>query len=371
MKIGLLTACYHPVINGVTRMVMLTAQTLHAMGHEPTIFALGPAHPQDEPYVVRSPGRIMGDSGYYFATRYTAVARTKLAKMDILHAHHLWMSLDFAHRYAQNQPVIYTNHTRYDIYAGEYLPLLPAGLAHQLGKRLMHWMWPRQTKRCAAVISPSAHVKQIMEAYGVRAPITVIPNGIERKTLLSHPSQTDLNIPSEKITAIYVGRLASEKRILFLLDRFAQACQTTPQLHLLLLGDGLQRQEVTARIAQPDLQPHVTDYGWIPYDQIGRYLTAADFFITASLSEVHPLTVLEAMTAGLPIAAPPADWVRDCVPDSAGLFTTDLADNIAKLAQDHTLRQQMGHAAQEASIPFDIENTTQQTITLYQHVSSQ
>ena len=63
MHIGMVTACYKPVINGVTRMVALYKHHLEALGHEVTIFTLGEPDPAgDEPGVVRSPAVSLGSA---------------------------------------------------------------------------------------------------------------------------------------------------------------------------------------------------------------------------------------------------------------------------------------------------------------------
>ena len=102
MRIGMVTACYKPVINGVTRMVSLYKQHLEAAGHEVTIFTLGDPDPNDESGVVRSPGIMLGDYGYYISMRYSSEAQALLQQMDIIHCHHLFMSVEMAHRYGRS-----------------------------------------------------------------------------------------------------------------------------------------------------------------------------------------------------------------------------------------------------------------------------
>ena len=120
MRIGMVTACYKPVINGVTQMVSLYKQYLEQLRHEVTVFTLGKPDPQgDEAGVIRSPGLPLGQTGYYFGIRYTREAQSRLMTMDVLHGHHLFMSVEMAHRYS-HAPLVYTNHTRYDLYAAAY-----------------------------------------------------------------------------------------------------------------------------------------------------------------------------------------------------------------------------------------------------------
>ena len=102
MKIGMVTACYKPVINGVTRMVALYKEALEELGHEVTVFTLGEPDPAGEDAnVVRSPAIPLGKTGYYATFGYNREARERLREMDIIHCHHLLMSVEMAHRYGQ------------------------------------------------------------------------------------------------------------------------------------------------------------------------------------------------------------------------------------------------------------------------------
>ncbi|MCB0034228.1 MAG: glycosyltransferase, partial [Anaerolineales bacterium] len=316
MKIGMVTACYKPVINGVTRMVDLYQQWLRQAGHEVTIFTLGePDVVGDESNVIRSPAWAVGDTGYYAAARYTTEAQKRLQEMDIIHCHHLIMSVEFAHRYGR-APIIYTNHTRYDLYTAVYtravLPFLPENLI----EKAMHTMWPKLTDVCDVIISPSASVKQVMRKFGVRRPIRVIENGVDLRPLLNptHPRcKQTFGLQTEHVLAVYVGRLSPEKNLPTLLDEFMQAYQQRPELRLLLIGDGPLTNKLKQRVQTAGLDKAILFAGAIPYDEVGNYLAAADLFVTASVSEVHPLTVIEAMAAGLPIAGREAPGVSDSV----------------------------------------------------------
>ena len=370
MKIGMVTACYKPVINGVTRMVSLYKQELEALGHEVTVFTLGDPDPAgEEPGVVRSPAIPVGD-GYYISMRYTNRAQSLLAEMEIIHCHHLFMSVEMAHRYGRC-PIVYTNHTRYDLYTGTYVALpQPAADA------IMRQVWPEVTDQADVVITPSESVRQIMLDFGVRQPIQVIENGVDLRLLQQTASpipRHELGIPENAIALIYVGRLSTEKNLDVLLDQFAIAQDIVPELHLVLVGKGALEPVLAEQVRRLKLTRHVHFAGAVAFDTIPRYLTAADFFVTASVTEVHPLTIIEAMAAGLPVAAPAAPGIVDTVESGvSGLLTEDPARGLAAamvgLALNETQRKRMGAAAQQASERFDIRRTVSQTVALYEHL---
>ena len=367
MKIGMVTSCYKPVVNGVTHMVSLYKQELEALGHEVYVFTLGLPDPDGEDEnVIRSPAIPFKD-GYYMSVRYSREAQKLMYQMDILHCHHLIMSVELAHRYA-NCPVVYTNHTRYDLYASSMTPL-----SQPAADVLMRQIWPEFSDFADVVITPSDSVRQVMLDFGVRRPIEVIENGVDLVSFrnpVAPKSKTDLGIPETAVLAVYLGRLAPEKNLFTLLEQFATAHDILPDLHLALGGRGELEDDLRRYVEQLDIAPYVHFGGSIAYEDVPNYLAAADFFVTASMTEVHPLTVIEAMAAGLPVAAPIAPGIIDTVTAGETGFLvrdpdTGLAAAIVGLALDGERRQVMGQNAQAASTRYDIKNTVQRTCALY------
>lgn len=367
MKIGMVTACYKPVINGVTRMVTLYKEALERLGHEVTVFTLGEPDPAGEDdNVIRSPAMPLGKTGYYATFGYNREARERLREMDIVHCHHLFMSVEMAHRYG-HCPIVYTNHTRYDLYTGAY-----TALPQQAADAMMRQIWPEFTDYCDVVITPSASVRDVMRDFGVRRPIRVIPNGIALEPFWQPAapcSRASLGVPTDAILAVYTGRLASEKNVARLLEQFALARDVEPALHLLLLGHGPAEPELRQRAGAPALEGAVHFAGSVPYHEVGNYLAAADLFVTASVSEVHPLAVIEGMAAGLPVAAISSPGIADSVEHGQTGFLSrtpaGLGAAIVALAANAPRRKGMGQAARAASSRYDIRNTVAETLALY------
>lgn len=373
MRIGMVTACYKPVINGVTRMVSLYKQYMEAAGHEVTIFTLGDADPYDEPGVVRSPGLMLGEYGYYISMRYTKEAQTLLQEMDIIHCHHLFMSVEMAHRYGRS-PIVYTNHTRYDLYTGSF-----TSIPQPAADAIMRQIWPDFTDYADVVITPSASVRDVMLEFGVRRPIELIENGVNLRPF-HYPSQplskTDLNVPETAVLVTYVGRLSPEKDVDILLEQFAIAKDVVPNLYLMIMGSGSSQPDLEKQAQQLGIPDNVLFTGPIAYEQVGNYLAAADLFATASVTEVHPLTVIEAMAAGLPAVAISSPGIVDIVESGkSGLLTTKPAGGLAAalvgLASNETQRKQMAQAARENSERYSIEKTIQRTLELYERLQKE
>jgi glycosyltransferase involved in cell wall biosynthesis len=289
--------------------------------------------------------------------------------MDIIHCHHLFMSVEMAHRYGWC-PIVYTNHTRYDLYTGAY-----TALPQPAADVIMRQIWPDFTDFCDVIITPSASVRDVMREFGVRRPIRVIPNGIALEPFwqpAAPRSRASLGIPGDAVLAVYAGRLAAEKSIHQLLEQFALARDVEPSLHLMLIGQGPAEAELRQQSVQLNVGGKVHFAGSVPYLEVGDYLAAADFFVTASISEVHPLTVIEAMAAGLPVAAIVSPGIVDTVePGCTGYMSSrpaGLAAAMVALATNPSRRQEMGRAARSASSRYDINKTVRQTLDLYEEL---
>jgi len=170
----------------------------------------------------------------------------------------------------------------------------------------------------------------------------------------------------------YMGRVAPEKNLEFLLQAFAGAARTIPNVYLLILGGGQKEYEEKLRLMPGELgiESRVRFTGMIPYDQLPSYLAMCDVFVTASVTEVHPYSVIEAMATGLPIMGIDSPGVGDSVEDGvSGLISTeDIASFTAKLTYlclNKSLQKKMGAAALEASEEFSVESTTKIMIGHY------
>ncbi len=369
MHIGLVTACYEPVVNGVTRMITLYKSHLEAAGHRVSVFTLGRrSHGAEARGIYRSPAIPLGSSGYYFTTGYTKQARRILAEVDVIHCHHLLMGLEFAKRYGRG-PIVYTNHTRYDLYTGAY-----TGLPQNVADGLLMRIWPYMTDFCHTIISPSKSLKRILREFGVRKPIVVIHNGIEIDCYRRKP-QIDVrqlyNIPVGATLFVNVSRLSPEKRPLTLLREFAEIAKISPSYHLLLVGSGASSRQLKRLVGELGLINQVSFAGAITPEYIPDYLTAADVFVTASVSEVHPLAVIEAMAAGLPVVGISSPGLKDTVEhESSGLLSSNDAGALAlamtQLGQSRDKRLAIGATAQKMSQRFDIRITVERTLDVYQ-----
>ena len=367
---------YKPHVSGITNYIDLNKRYIEKAGHEVFVFTFGDQdYHDDELRVIRSPGLPIVNSGYYLSFSYNRAAKKLLQSMDIVHVHHPFLSGRLALHYCEplRIPIIFTNHTRYDLYAQAYLPLLPDEISDSFLQAYM----PPFCEAMNLVISPSAGMANILREMNVTAPIAVIPNGVELQLFYkAEPqSRTDFDFTPDDILLIYTGRLATEKNISFLLQAFAGVAQALDHVYLVVVGGG-QKQieteilEITAKLK---IEHRVRFTGMVTYENLPSYLAMCDAFVTASVTEVHPLSVIEGMASGLPIMGIVSPGLSDIVEDgkTGFLATEDLPAFTAKLTRlclDATLRKQMGNAARQASTRYAIERTTQIMLDHYERL---
>jgi len=372
MRIGMMADTYKPYVSGVTNYIDLNKRYLEKDGHEVYVFTFSePDHADNEQRVIRSPGLPLADTGFFLSLRYSREAKKLLQSMDLVHVHHPFLSGRLALHYCHQEhiPIVFTNHTRYDLLAQAYIPMLP----EEISEGFLQAYMPSFCEAVDLVISPSPGMEKVLRELEVESHIEIVPNGVELTRFFNAEplSRLDYGFTDDDILLIYSGRLAPEKNLDFLLLAFAGVIQAVENVQLLIVGDGPMKQELQ-KLAQ-DLQ--ITDAvqftGLISYDSIPGYLAMCDAFTTASVTEVHPLSVIEAMGAGLPVMGIYSPGVGDTVEDGVTGFlsTKNLPAFTAKLTRlclQNQFRQKMGRAARKTSSRYAIEHTTQLMLTHYE-----
>lgn len=366
MRIGMMADTYKPYVSGITTYIDLNKRALEEAGHEVFVFTFGDLDYQDnEPRVVRSPGVPLADTGFYLSLRYKTAHKKLLQTMDVVHVHHPFLSGRLALRYCRPKqiPVIFTNHTRYDLYAQARLPLMPVEVSQSMLQAYM----PDFCSAVDLVISPSPGMEKVLRQYGVEGHIEVVPNGANLTPFHNAKPfpRAEFGFKEDDILLVYAGRIAPEKNIEFLLQSFAGVSKVIPNVHLLIIGGGQKEHEEALKPIPEELgiQDRVHFTGMIPYDKLPSHLAVCDAFVTASVTEVHPFTVIEAMAAGLPIVGIVSPGVGDSVVDGeSGLLSTeDIASYTAKLTYlclNRDLQKKMGATARAVSEQYSIERTT-------------
>jgi glycosyltransferase involved in cell wall biosynthesis len=376
MRIGMMADTYKPYVSGVTNYIDLNKRYLESYGNEVYIFTFSePDYEDDEARIIRSPGLPLADTGFFLSLRYSREAKNLLQSMDVVHVHHPFLSGRLALHYCHHKhiPIVFTNHTRYDMMAQAYLPILP----DEISEGFLQAYMPSFCEAVDLVVSPSSGMEKVLRKLDVESHIEIVPNGVELSRFIQAKplSRTEYGFTDDDILLIYTGRLAPEKNLDFLIMSFAGVLQAVENVRLLLVGDGPMREELQNLAMDLQIAEDVTFTGLIPYANLPGYLAMCDIFVISSISETFGLVIVEAMGSGLPVMGIHSPGVSDIIEDGKTGFisTRDQPAFTAKLTRlclQKQLRQKMGKAARKASKKYDIELTTQMMLERYEKLAN-
>ncbi len=378
MRIGMMVDLYKPYISGVTIYVEINRRYLEEMGHDVFIFTFSgdKDYVDDESNVYRSPGLPITEG---FALNFVHRRNIKrvIQSMDIVHVHHPFISGQLALRYCKplNIPVVFTNHTRYDLYAQTYAPVF----TKEISQTFIQTYLPRFCSRVDMIVSPSKGMADILQTLKIDAPITVVPNGVDIgkfRQAKDHFKRGKFGFSDRDVLFVYAGRLAAEKNLPLVINCFNAVAQSVDNAHLLIIGSGTVEDHLQELANQTPSADRIHFTGRIPYDELPEYLSMCDIFVTASTSEVHPLSVIEAMASGLPVLGIDSPGIGDTVEDGVtGLLSTNdpmlFTAKMMRLCLDRDLRNSMRIAAVKASESYSIERTGAIMLSHYERLVNQ
>jgi glycosyltransferase involved in cell wall biosynthesis len=276
-------------------------------------------------------------------------------RVDLVHAHQYTpFFYALVSRFLYRRPrVLFTEH-------GRHHPDYPRR------KRLLaNWLLLQRRDR---VVGVGQAVRQaLISNEGMPADrVEVIYNGIDLTAFSSTGScreavRRELGLGTNDLVAVQVARLDYLKDHATAIRALAHVVQRRPDAHLLLVGEGPEREAIQSWVRERGLEAHIHLLGL--RSDIPRLLCAADLFLLTSISEGIPLTIIEAMAASLPVVATRVGGVPEMVEDGrTGLLAAPgddaaLAQGILNLADDSLLREEMGQLGRAACLARFSEDT--------------
>lgn len=234
------------------------------------------------------------------------------------------------------------------------------------------------TSRTDLNISVSESNKQSGRQFIKGFESVVVNNGIDQKRFDPKKTYKDIrkefNIPAEKILVLFLARFTAHKQPLALIKAFTGAVQRNNRLHLLMVGDGDQKQEAVELIAKEGTGDQIT---LVPFRlDVPDIIAAADIYVLPSLWEGLPIALLEAMAMGKAVIGTKVDGTSEVIQDQEnGLLiptenlVKELEEKLVLLSQDETLRQSLQQKAiTTVNEKYNAVNMTRQIEGLYSQV---
>jgi glycosyltransferase involved in cell wall biosynthesis len=191
--------------------------------------------------------------------------------------------------------------------------------------------------------------------------VQVIYNGVDlsafaREAADRESLRREMGIGDEDLLILQVARLDHLKDHATAVRTLERVVRHRPDARLVLVGEGPELGVIQEEVRRRKLEPYVRLLGL--RKDVPRLLPAADLFLLTSISEGIPLTVIEAMIAGVPVVATRVGGVGEIVEDGrTGLLAPagddgTLAEHVLRLANDRNLRRQMGQHGWERGRTF-------------------
>lgn len=357
MRVLMVSDVYFPRVNGVSTSIETFRRTLAAQGVEVRLVVPRYGDEPDEEGIVRVAGRPVPGDCEDRLVGWQAMQQAVLAEArncDLIH-----VQTPFVAHYAGLKagqtlgiPVIATYHTLFEEYLQHYARYVPAGWLKGLARRFSR----RQCNDLDAVVVPSTAMRQRLESYGVTTPLHVLPTGIPIAQFARGDGMAfrlKRGIAEDRPMALFVGRVAHEKNIAFLLEALLDARKLCPDVLLVIAGEGPAMGDLQALVGELGLQRSVSFIGYLDRRQdLPDCYAAADVFVFASRTETQGLVLLEAMAAGVPVIALAEMGTVDILAPGRGAFSPPAEPRAFGEALGHFLSRPTAwrHLANEAPI---------------------
>jgi glycosyltransferase involved in cell wall biosynthesis len=373
VRIAEVSTRYPPGPGGVERHVQQVSRRLARDGHEvhvltSDLYSEFPWKRLDRtvPRAVREDGfaierlpvwSLPGEAHYpFFRGLPEALAR---AKPEIVHAHTYGThQTTIARRFrtSTRTPYVVTAHFHpiWSIHGGWW--------RHRLRGFYDHLLSGPTLAEASRVIVQTREEERLLRVLGKPlAPIEIIPPGY---TPYADPSSGEQRSFSRAFDLsgpfiLFVGRLASNKGLLELLDAFDPLARRVPDVTLVVIGeDGGMRREMEARIAERNLETRVRLTGYVADEALLRSaFQEATLFVLPSEYEAFGLVLLEALAQGTAVIGSRVGGIPEVLDDGkAGVLVPPneprlLGDAIAALYEDPERRKALGTYGRDHVVP--------------------
>lgn len=331
MRIGLFTDTYPPFINGVSTSVEMLKNALEKKNHEVYLVTVNDSSIKydydEENHILKIPSIPIGLYDYRLSRIYSLkmINLIKSWNLDVIHSH-TELGIGICARLVAKQfniPLIHTYHTMYK----DYTHYVTHGHFDKSSKKIVEYLtkFYCDTTATELIVPTNKTYRLFKENYKFEKNIHIIPTGIEVDRFFKenvNKKEVDrlrknLNLSKRDTVIIFVGRLAQEKNIEFLLNAEKKIINNHSNIKLLIVGDGPDKEKLEMFSRKLGIEENVIFTGKVAWDDMPVYYQLANFFATASKTETQGLTVIEAMAAGItPV----------CIHDEA--FLTAITDNL-------------------------------------------
>ena len=384
MKILMLTDVYFPRVNGVSTSIQIFRRELRELGHE--IWVVAPEYGQptaDERDIDRIISRrvLFDPEDRMMQPRLLArrLESFQHSNFDLVHVQTPFVAHYAGLRLARRLgiPCVETYHTFFEEYLFHYLPILPKGVWRAVAR----WLSRRQCNHLDGLVVPSQAMLEVLVRYGVRTKMRVIPTGMPEDNFQEGDGvafRAQHGIDRDQPVLVYVGRVAFEKNIEFLLRVVHVLKRTThPDVMLIVAGEGPAKNRLRRQGSALGLERNLRFVGYLARGaDLSSCYQAGDVFVFASRTETQGLVLLEAMSLGVPVVSTAVMGARDILAAGRGALIAEedilhFAAQVRRLLDDAELRRRLGEEGRVYAGQWTARGPAQALLAFYQDLLDQ
>jgi len=383
VKILMISDVYFPRVNGVSTSIATFRREFEALGHE--VHLIAPDYGKvtdDERNIHRIPSRYLPmdpeDRMIKSGPVRVLLPWLRKLKFDLVHIHTPFVAHYLGVRLARELgvPRVETYHTFFEEYLYYYVPFLPKPLMRFLARRFSG----HQCNNLDGLVVPSGEMLRRLREYGIHSPAEVIPTGLEPETFELGDGaafRAKHGISPGQPVLTYIGRVAFEKNIGFLLQVTAALKPRFPDLRLVIAGEGpalasLKRQGVELGIAD-----NVLFVGYLDRRrELPDCYRAGDVFVFASRTETQGLVLLEAMAQQVPVVSLAEMGAKDVLRHGKGVLVAednvgDFAAKVERLLRDKGIATLLGSLGGEYAAEWSSRALAERMLDFYRRTIGQ
>ena len=358
MRVLYVSDVYFPRVNGVSTSIGTFRADLDRLGIQTLLVA--PRYPGQAPDLERAVVRVAGgrvpgdpeDRRMRWGALTQALNALEREPFDLVHIQTPFVAHYAGVRYARRRglPCVASYHTFFEEYLHHYVPALP----RQIGRGIARAFTRSQCADVGALVAPSEPLRQMLHDYGVETPIHVIPTGLPADRFQPGDGERFralAGLPPRRPLVTYVGRVAHEKNIDFLVRAFARVRHAVPDALLVIAGEGPARESLRRLVQAQGLTADVRFVGYL--DRNSALLdcyAAASVFVFASRTETQGLVLLEAFAQGTPVVSTAELGTKSILAPACGALiceelTEPFAAAVVRVLTDTGLRRALADQA--------------------------
>jgi 1,2-diacylglycerol 3-alpha-glucosyltransferase len=381
VRVLFISDVYFPRVNGVSTSVRTFRQDLAEAGVETLLVApdYAGAAAEADVFRVSSAGipKDPEDRRMRWGVLMRVLENLRQADIDLVHIHTPFIAHYAGVKFARRAgiPCVATYHTFFEEYLHHYVPALP----RRVGRTMARAFTRSQCRDVQALIAPSDPMRAVLLDYGVTTPIHVLPTGLPRDRFAAGQGarfRELAGLPADRPLVTYVGRVAHEKNIEFLVRAFVELRRSVPDALLVIAGEGPARESLQQLVAKLGIDLHVRFVGYL--DRNSTLLdcyAAADVFVFASRTETQGLVLLEAMAQGTPVVSTAELGTRSILKANCGALvvaerTEEFAGAVVRVLQQPALRRELSELGKAYAHTWASHVMAQRLADLYASIRS-